>query len=220
MKNDNTTFHPINALEKKIFRDKEFQMAIKTGKSRKFHREGSVKNHIINILEYIDNKYKSATEYDNLRLLVILHDVGKYASVEKRQDILLPKMPKTEQNKFIISSRTFAKKYSIPKSVQSYLKEFKYTPKHAYVSYLFSKKFTKNKRILKIIRYHDAGIDFKLIFHRTGKYDVKKFKDIYSKLDLDLYLMFVDCDRLGQESDEIPWIKEQLQMHKLFRQCL
>jgi len=31
---------------------------------------------------------------------------------------------------------------------------------------------------------------------------LRKFKDIYSKLDLDLYLMFVDCDRLGQESDE------------------
>jgi len=90
-------------------------MAIKTGKSRKFHREGSVKNHIINILEYIDNKYKSATEYDNLRLLVILHDVGKYASVEKRQDILCQKCQK--QNKINSSYQVehSQKKYSIPK---------------------------------------------------------------------------------------------------------
>ena len=117
----NSDLKPVNALEKQIFLDKEFLTAIKTGKSREFHREGSVKNHICDILEYIENKYKSNKEYKNLRLLAILHDVGKFAFLDKYMDIYLPKMICKDQNKFIAASHKFAKKYPVPKKVSLFI---------------------------------------------------------------------------------------------------
>jgi len=215
MENNKTVLHPINALERKIFSDKEFLTAIMVGRPREYHLEGTVKSHIINILEYIETQYKSSEEYENLRVLTILHDVGKFAFLEKFKEKYLPEMSTLEQKRFIIASRTFAKKYPVPKNIKQDFREYKLTSQHAYVSYLFAKKYLKNKTLLEIIKYHDTAQDFLRIFEDTGKYDINKFKEIFSKIDIKFYLLFVDCDRCGRNNEVIPWMKEQLKLHKI-----
>ncbi|MGV8087182.1 MAG: hypothetical protein ACP5N1_06135 [Candidatus Woesearchaeota archaeon] len=205
---------PLNNIEKKILNDKEFLNAIKTGKSRPYHLEGTIKNHIIHILNYIEDNYKSTKEYENLRIIAMLHDIGKFAFLEKYLDNYMPKMNKNERNKFIASSKLFAKKYSIPKNITVTMKQYEYTSEHAYVSYLFAKKFLKNTEILNIIRYHDIALDFMKIHSQTGKYDVVKFKTMFSNLNLNLYLKFVDCDKLGRK-DIVFWLKKELKKHAI-----
>jgi hypothetical protein len=215
MKNSNQKLHPINEIEKKICQNKEFQVAIKTGKVREFHLEGSIETHIINILDYIDKNYKKTEDYETLRILAILHDVGKFAFLEKYIDIYLPIMPKAEQNKFITASRNFANKYPVSNKFRREMSEYQFTSEHSYVSYLFAKQFLKDKKLLNILKYHDMAIDFWLIYQKTGKYNINKFKEIFSKLDLKLYLLFVECDKCNPLDSRLPWLKAELKKHKI-----
>ena len=95
------------------------------------------------------------------------------------------------------------------------MKEYQFTSEHSFVSYVFAKKFLKDKRILDTIKYHDMTMDFMLGFRKTGKYDISKFKKIFSKIDLKLNILFIKCDKCDDKDVRIPWMKEQLKIHKI-----
>jgi|GEM_PF-2759422 len=215
MKKTYDGFKPINELEREIFSDEEFLTAIKVGKSRTFHKEGTVKIHIQQILEYIDTRYKSTKYYENLRIIAILHDAGKFALLENLLEIYLPELPAKEQKELIAKSIIFAKKYTVPKNVVRNMEQYKFTSGHASVSYVFAKKFLKNKKLLDIIRYHDIAVDFKSINEKTGAYDAKMFKKIFSKVDLRLFVLFLKCDNCNRQDNISEWLNAQLKLHSL-----
>ena len=202
---------PINALERRIFCDDEFLTAIRTGKPRPFHQEGTIRNHIVKILDYIESHHKSAEEYEDLRILAILHDVGKFAFLEKYLDVYLPRMPAEDRKRFIAASQAFARKYPVPERFRRDMGEYTYTSEHAYVSYLFAKRFLKDKRLLNILKYHDTALDFAALFRKTRRCDEKLFRKIFSKIDLKLYLLFVECDKLDSTNRNLTWLKRQLE---------
>lgn len=215
MRKVNDVFRPINELEKRIFSDEEFLTAIKIGKSRAFHKEGTVKNHIQQILKYINTKYKSTKYYEDLRIIAILHDTGKFALLEKLLEIYLPELPAKEQKELIAKSAIFAKKYFAPEDITTNMMQYKFTSGHACRSYSFAKKFLKNRKLLDVIRYHDIAIDFKKIYEETGAYDAKMFKKIFSKVDLRLFVLFLECDNCNRQNNISEWLNVQLKLYSL-----
>ena len=80
---------PINETEEKIISSEEFKRVLDYGKPRSGHPEGTVGNHVKDILEYIEIHYKDDKDYEKLRILALLHDIGK---VDQR------KMPHSEKS--------------------------------------------------------------------------------------------------------------------------
>ncbi len=67
-----------NGIEEKIISSEDFKKCKNYGKVRRGHPEGIVGKHIQNILDYIEENYKEDPDYENLRLLALLHDIGKF----------------------------------------------------------------------------------------------------------------------------------------------
>ncbi len=68
----------INDLEQEILESPDFIRSSEFGKTRKGHPEGKVGIHVVQIIEYIEHHYKNDSDYTSLRLLGLLHDIGKY----------------------------------------------------------------------------------------------------------------------------------------------
>ena len=68
---------PKTGTEEKIISSEEFNTAKSFGKIRSGHPEGSVGNHIRQMLDYIEEHYKDDPDYERLRILTLLHDLGK-----------------------------------------------------------------------------------------------------------------------------------------------
>lgn len=69
---------PKNHLEKKVLSSQEFKQCRDYGRVRKGHPEGTVGKHVEHILDYIETHFKSDPDYGSLRLLAMLHDIGKF----------------------------------------------------------------------------------------------------------------------------------------------
>jgi len=204
---------PINHVEARILKDKDFLAAIKIGRPRKSHEEGTVGAHIVLILGYIEKNYRESKYYEDLRILALLHDIGKIVGLEKRPDLLQPDMPKKKLVGLINDSRRFAKKYQtrIPENLTKY----PVTKSHAFHSREFAKRFIKSKRLLDLIKYHDLAYDMLLEYQNTGRYDKRTFINIFSKLDIRLYLIFQKCDNCTRKNEISKWLKEQLRLHSI-----
>jgi len=216
MKNSDLKFRPIDKLEKKIFSDKEFLTAIKIGKPRKSHDEGTIKMHIIQILGYIDKNYYKTAQYEDLRIIALLHDIGKFAFLEESPDLFIPNLSENKCKKIIEECRKFRKKYYTQKDVPKNMRKYSLTEKHANVSYQFAKKFLKDKKLLELIRYHDLATDIRWEYEDTKKYDAKIFKKIFTHIDLRLYLAFLKCDNCNRVDGTSQWLKTQLDFNKIY----
>ncbi len=67
-----------NEIEERIISSKDFKKCKNYGRIRSGHPEGIVGKHIQNILDYIEENYKEDPDYEKLRLLALLHDIGKF----------------------------------------------------------------------------------------------------------------------------------------------
>ena len=206
---------PINKVEEKIIKDKEFLTAIKLGRPRAGHSEGTVGIHVIHIINYIDKNYKNKEYYKDLRIIALLHDIGKFAFLEERRDEYLPKLSENESKKMISECRKFKKKYYLQRSIPKNMRKYNLTTKHAYASYQFAKKFLQNKKILELIRYHDLAQDMKWEYDKTKTYDTKIFKKIFTNINLKVYVKFLECDNCNRIDNTSEWLKKQLKSHKL-----
>jgi hypothetical protein len=96
---------PINSLEKSIISDVDFIEGASYGKQRRGHPEGQVIYHIKEVLENIDKYYKDDKDYENLRIIAMLHDTFKH-KVDRNQ-------PKTGENHHGMIARNFAEKFQL-----------------------------------------------------------------------------------------------------------
>jgi len=205
---------PQNAIEKNILSDKEYMTAISIGRPRQGHKEGTIKIHIIQILEYIEQKYSKTKYYTNLRIIALLHDTGKFAFL-KEVPVYMPEVSDKKCKKLLIASQKFKTKYYNTKNVSFELKKYMFTPIHAEASYQFSKKFIKDKELLKLIKYHDLGIDMALTYKDTKICDTKLFKKVFSNIDLNTYLAFVKCDANNRIDITSRWLKSELKNNNI-----
>lgn len=93
-----------SSLESDITSDSEFIVGVNWGKPRNGHPEGSVKNHIIDVLRNIDAiDGLSVRDRTRLRLIAIIHDTFKY-KVDRSK-------PRYGDNHHGMIARRFAEKY-------------------------------------------------------------------------------------------------------------
>jgi len=206
---------PINHVEARILKDKDFLTAIQIGRPRKFHEEGTVGAHITNILDYIEKNYCESKYYEDLRILALLHDIGKITGLERRPDLLQPDMPGEKLTELINDSRKFAKKYQT--RIPANFNKYPITKAHAFHSYKFAKRFIKSKRLLDLIKYHDMALDMLHEYKNTGRYDERTFIDIFSRLDINLYLIFLKCDKCVGKNNVSRWLIKELKRHGLLK---
>lgn len=99
---------PETDLEKQLLRDAELTTGLNWGKPRKGHPEGSVEQHVVDVLANIDKE----EPYDyrtSLRLIAIIHDSFKY-KVDRSQ-------PRIGNNHHAVIARQFAEKYITDKNI-------------------------------------------------------------------------------------------------------
>jgi hypothetical protein len=106
-----TIVNPINGIETAIVNDADFIAGASYGKQRSGHPEGQVIYHIEEVLGNIEKFYADDEDYDELRLIAILHDTFKY-KVDQRK-------PKVGENHHAMIARKFAEKFPIDSDVLS-----------------------------------------------------------------------------------------------------
>lgn len=94
---------PNNGIEEAIICDLNFIEGVNWGKVRNGHPEAQVIYHIKEVLANIDKYYKNDEDYNNLRLIAILHDSFKY-KVDRSK-------PRVGENHHGMLARRFAEKY-------------------------------------------------------------------------------------------------------------
>ncbi len=206
---------PQNPIEKKILSNKEFLNTISIGRSRPFHREGTIKNHIIQILKYIEKNYRNTSYYTDLRIMALLHDTGKFAFLKEFLESYMPNVSDKEHKRLLTASAKFKLKYYYASNVSKELKKYTLTPMHAHASYQFAKKFLKDDRMLKLLKYHDLAADIRNLYVKENNYDFKLFKKVFSNIDLKTYLAFLKCDNCNRIDKETKWLKAELKNNNI-----
>ena len=69
-------------VERRIAADPEWQQGAEWGRPRRGHPEGSVKQHIADVLENVEREASSPEERRRLRLAALVHDSFKYRAPE------------------------------------------------------------------------------------------------------------------------------------------
>jgi hypothetical protein len=97
-------FHPETELERRVSEDPELLRGLAWGKPRKGHPEGSVANHVRDLLERLDREGVTGEERELLRFLVLVHDSFKNEVQEWR--------PRVGGNHHAMRARRFAERYT------------------------------------------------------------------------------------------------------------
>jgi HD domain-containing protein len=97
-------FVPENELECSVSRDPALLEGLAWGKPRKGHPEGSVGNHVADLLATIEAREEPGRRRSELRLLALLHDSFKYR--------VRNWLPKIGENHHAMRARRFAERYT------------------------------------------------------------------------------------------------------------
>jgi len=106
-----SAIQPENGIESAIIGNADFIAGCSHGKPRSGHPEGQVIYHIKEVLENIDKWYIDDSDYNNLRLIAILHDTFKYKVDQTK--------PKVGENHHGWIARKFAEKFPIDSDILS-----------------------------------------------------------------------------------------------------
>lgn len=90
-------------LERSIAGDPAWRAGLTYGKPRRGHPEGSVANHVADVLANIDRLYGDSQLRDKLRLIALIHDSFK-VQVDRLR-------PRTGENHHATIARRFAERY-------------------------------------------------------------------------------------------------------------
>lgn len=97
-------FEPENELERELAKDPEIQEGMEWGKPRDGHPEGTVSEHVADLLRTIDGWREPGPRRSELRLLALLHDSQKNKVQQWR--------PKTGENHHAMRARRLAERYT------------------------------------------------------------------------------------------------------------
>jgi HD domain-containing protein len=75
-------FEPETDVERRIAADPEWQQGVEWGRPRRGHPEGTVKQHVAEVLANVDREASSSEERRRLRLAALVHDTFKYRAPE------------------------------------------------------------------------------------------------------------------------------------------
>lgn len=96
---------PKNDLERRIISDEDFIEGALFGVPRRGHPEGQVIYHIKEVLDNIDKFYGNDSDYDELRIIALIHDTFKH-KVDRN-------LPKVGENHHGMIARRFAEKFQM-----------------------------------------------------------------------------------------------------------
>lgn len=161
----------INDVERRIIGSEYFSMALHIGKKRDGHPEAQLGSHIGSILSFIDRHYNNSPAKEDLRILALVHDIGKLGRVDEIDksipDDISPDLAAELRKQMIKFSEEFP---VLPDEESDYI------PSHALFSEKFARKMDVEPRLLTYVRYHDSGFKFfKEADNNNGEYNAIEF---------------------------------------------
>jgi hypothetical protein len=97
-------FVPETELERAVAADPVLQEGLAWGKPRRGHPEGSIGEHVADLLETIERWGETGRRRDDLRFLALVHDALKYR--------VRSWLPRTGENHHATRARRFAERYT------------------------------------------------------------------------------------------------------------
>jgi hypothetical protein len=182
-------------LEEAIKANPFYNAALNIGKPRGGHPEGSLRNHIAQILGDISKDHPLRPE---LRVIAWLHDVGKLALVRGNASYWPNGRPSEE---LLRKSDEFARMY------HAFTEP--YVAYHAGYSEMFARDFFRDPPILSVIRYHDTGFRFWKEWRKERTINNTQFDRIYRNVDLTLLLHFNLVDGVRSKGP-VYWLESEL----------
>ncbi len=198
-------------LEDRIKNNEFYQASLPIGKERKGHPEAQLGVHISSILDFIDSHYKDSPYFKELRIIAMLHDVGKLSREEEFGETV----PEDVRRNTTTLREKFIKTFPLSPEEES-----EFIPSHALYSEKLAKSLGITGQTLSIIRYHDSGFKFyKEAAKNEDKYDEGEFKKIFSpdNFDMELYLLFNFSDNNRRDADLTYWLQDELIKHGLIK---
>jgi len=178
MPQNNYGILPENSLEEKIVESDVFKIAADFGNIRKGHPEGKIGIHIKEILDFIDKQNWQNYRKD-LRLLALLHDLGKYRVVGSENGHVVGKGHSTY-------SVDIAKEFiSDDRILNLILIHDKYY--HFYTKNQIDKRKFNELKFLNIYKFQDLDTLIRFNYADScnrGKDSIKWFEDVLYNLGL------------------------------------
>jgi len=196
---------PLSQLENDILNSKQFQLSLNLGRIRKGHTEGKLITHIKLILNYIEKNFKNDNDYTKLRLIGLLHDIGKLGELINNVEKYMPQNQeqKTRQ-KYLQASVKFIKEFGKQP-------DDGYSPAHALYSYEFAKQFLNDKDTLDIIKFHDTAHRLREFKKNSPDKQInEQINKVFSSLNNTLMLKFMEADNSERDKGIVIWLKEKL----------
>jgi len=187
-----------NSLEKAILRDEYFQSFLTMGRSRNEHPEGLLGIHVQHVLEAID-ELPDQRRRAMLRLGALLHDVGKLAGFESKQDYRPDGAGEEQIARLVQASRSFRQEFP-------YHATDDYVPEHALYSVEFARRFVSDTELLDLIKYHDTGL--KIYDHAIDNQDALLLH-YFGEKDAGLFVLFSYVDAADREKTKALWMQSR-----------
>ncbi|BBM85730.1 HD domain-containing protein [Candidatus Uabimicrobium amorphum] len=190
-----------NKTEEAILANTYFQTSLDIGKVRQGHLEGQLGYHIENLLQYISEH--CTKNVAKLRLIAILHDMGKLGELIDNTHKYLPET--SNKQLYLQKSRQFIQEVGEKP-------DDGYEPAHALYSYEFAKIFTDDIDILQTIKYHDTAYRLSKIEKLGLTENINPIiRKIFTPLNNKLMLQFMEIDNSGRETTIVSWLNKKLQ---------
>ncbi len=191
---------PINSTEREIINSPEFKRSWDYGKVRPNHPEGNVGRHIEMILEYIEKNYKNDIDYEKLRLLALLHDIGKCKGYTRPHST-----NSVEIAKKFINVKVLHKPHTL---VWGYFKHPKVPNKPRLLSRGKTQGLFDDKELLELILIHDYPWSFFKKWEK-GEFDLSRFISTFRNTNWRLLIKFRYCDNCNRGQEPSDWFKEK-----------
>ncbi len=200
---------PKGELEHAVLSDPIYMASLDVGKVRKNHPEAEYGHHVRKVLEFVDDNFSGSEFYSELRLVAMLHDVGKLGDLTEKR---MPDCSPIKKEWLADRSEWFQVEYD-PMEEYDVDIHAQYSHEYAKVNlegkWAYAAKDIDVSLVLDLVLEHDMAYD---AFHEGV--DLEEFRKRFSGRSEDWYdamVKFVTADQAGRNEELAEWFADMVE---------